>query len=68
MTKQNSIYTTVAESIMDFSTHKINRLELYEIICNCILVSTNEDKSIILEKNDLISTPYQTAKGWITRK
>jgi hypothetical protein len=69
MKKKLNVYSSVAEAINDFSTHRLNKLELYEIICNCLLEITNEEKEQVLNpKTYGGSTDYQFAKNWLHKK
>ena len=71
MKKKSSIFASVAEAINDFSLHRINRIELYEIICNYILESTNEDKELVANPDGVeASQQYdiQFAKNWLMKK
>lgn len=62
------VYTNIAEAIYDFSLHRVNRMELFEIISNCVLESTNEDKEMILAPKKKIRTNYDVAKDWLNKK
>ena len=68
MTKKTGIYSRVAESINDFSVHRINRDELYEIICGCILESSDEEKEQVFSKNEFIRSDYHVAKNWLNKR
>lgn len=68
MRGNGNIYKQLAEAIYDFSVHRLNRLELFEIVCNCILESTDEDKEKVLVNKDIGLTDYQFAKNWLVRK
>jgi hypothetical protein len=69
MKKKLGVYSTVAESIRDFSEHRLNRQELYEIICNCLLEITNDERSFIFEEKSILSNnPYIIAKRWLINK
>lgn len=69
MKKRLGIYSSIAEAINDFSLHRLNKLELYEIICNCILEVTNEDKEQVLNPKEYGGiTDYQFGKNWLTKK
>lgn len=69
MKKKLGVYSAVAESIRDFSEHRLNRIEFYEIICNCLLEVTNEDKEQILTPKEYGGqTDYQFGKSWLNKK
>jgi len=66
MKRKVCIYSSIAESINDFSLHRLNRLELYEIVCNCIMESTADDKEQVLNPKEYGgTTDYQFAKNWL---
>ena len=69
MKKKLGVYSAVAEAIRDFSEHRINRQEFYEIICNCLLEVTNEDKEQVLNPKEYGGiTDYQFGKNWLNKK
>ena len=66
--KKQNVYSVLAEAIYDFSVHRLNRIELYEIMSNCIVESTDDDKAQVLAENELARNDYQFSKNWLERK
>lgn len=63
-----NVYFDLAQAVHDFSLHRINKLELYEIVANCILQCTNEDKEQVVSGKELIRNNYTVAKDWLYKK
>ena len=65
--KKTNTYSTIAEAINDFSLHRINKAELYEILVTCVMESTNADKEIY-SATPPIQNEYTVAKNWLIRR
>lgn len=68
MTKINgNIFTTMAKGIHDFSCHKVNRVELFDLICSCISESTDKDKEEI-SNTENIGNNVKFSREWLMKK
>lgn len=65
--KASNTYSTIATSINDFILHRLNKIELYEVLVNCVMESTNEEKDKFFEKDSVVPNEYQVAKNWLNR-
>lgn len=69
MTKKMNTFSTIAESINDLTLHRINKNELYEILCNCVMESTLDDKEQIVKQREYgTSNDYLFGKNWLLKK
>jgi hypothetical protein len=67
--KISNVYSVVADGIYDFSVHKINRTELYDLICNCFKNVSDEDIKYIDKDDDKIDPNlYIISKKWLNKK
>lgn len=68
MKKKTNTYLTIAEAINDFSFHRLNKAELYEILVTCVMESTNADKEIYSVTPYSLQNEYTIAKNWLLRR
>ena len=64
--KTNNTFSSVATAINDFTLHKLNKVELYEIIVSCIIESTNDDKDIY-HMIPPVRNEYTVARDWLKK-
>lgn len=64
-----NVFALISDGIYDFSVHKINRIELYEIICNCLKYVNEEDiKYIDMVDTKIDPNLYVISKKWLSKK
>ena len=65
---ENKIFRKLATAIHNMSTHKIDRVQLYEIVCQCILEATENDKASVNKQPVVGDNDYVFSRRWLQEK